>query len=74
MLVFVGTKMLIQSVYEIPILVSLGVVAALLGGSAFASVVRRQTPRPAQVPSHPKQHGMASARESEEQGTGRETV
>ena len=73
-LVFVGTKMLIQSAYEIPILVSLGVVAALLGGSAFASVVRRQTPRPAQVPSHPKQHGMASARESEEQGTGRETV
>jgi tellurite resistance protein TerC len=73
-LVFVGTKMLIQSAYEIPILVSLGVVAALLGGSAFASVVSRQTPRPAQVPSDPKQHGMASAGESEEQRTGRETV
>ncbi|PYU21281.1 MAG: hypothetical protein DMG30_18170 [Acidobacteria bacterium] len=38
-LVFVGTKMLIQSVYEIPILVSLGIVAALLGGSAIASFV-----------------------------------
>lgn len=39
-LVFVGTKMLVASVYKIPILVSLGVVAALLGGSAIASLVR----------------------------------
>lgn len=39
-LVFVGTKMLVASVYKIPILVSLGVVAALLGGSATASLVR----------------------------------
>lgn len=39
-LVFVGTKMLVASAYKIPILVSLGVVAALLGGSAIASLVR----------------------------------
>jgi tellurite resistance protein TerC len=50
-LVFVGTKMLIQSVYETPILVSLGVVAVLLGGSALASVVSRPARRPTQVPS-----------------------
>jgi len=72
-LVFVGTKMLIQAAYEIPILVSLGVVAVLLGGSALASVVSRAAPRPTQVPSDPKQHRMASTRESEEQCTGRET-
>lgn len=39
-LVFVGTKMLVASVYKIPILISLGVVAALLGGSAMASLFR----------------------------------
>lgn len=39
-LVFVGTKMLVASVNEIPILVSLGVVAALLVGSAIASLFR----------------------------------
>jgi len=72
-LVFVGIKMLIQSVYEIPILVSLGVVAVLLGGSALASVVSRSARRPTQVPSDPKQHRMASTRESEEQCPGRET-
>jgi len=50
-LVFVGTKMVIQSVYDIPILVSLTVVAVLLGGSALASVVSRPARRPTQVPS-----------------------
>ena len=39
-LVFVGTKMFVASVYTIPILISLGVVAALLGGSAIASLYR----------------------------------
>ena len=63
-LVFVGTKMLIQPAYEIPIIVSLGVVAALLGGSAIASVVSRAARRPTQAPSDPKQHRMASARSS----------
>jgi tellurite resistance protein TerC len=69
-LVFVGTKMLIQSVYEIPILVSLEVVALLLGGSALASIISRPAPRPTQAPSHPKQVRTAATRESEEQAAG----
>jgi tellurite resistance protein TerC len=67
LLVFVGAKMLIQSVFEIPILVSLGVVALLLGGSVLASVVSRTARRSTEAPSDPKQHPMASTRESEEQ-------
>jgi tellurite resistance protein TerC len=39
-LVFVGTKMLVASVYKIPVLVSLGAVATLLGTSAVVSLVR----------------------------------
>lgn len=35
-----GTKMLLASVYKIPTLVSLGVVAALLTASAIASLFR----------------------------------
>jgi tellurite resistance protein TerC len=58
-LVFVGTKMLIQSAYEIPILVSLGVVAALLGGSALASVVSGAVARPAEVASELEPHRKA---------------
>jgi predicted tellurium resistance membrane protein TerC len=69
-LVFVGAKMLIQSVYEIPILVSLGVVALLLGGSALASIISRPAPRPTQSRSHPKQVPMAATRESEKQAAG----
>ena len=37
-LVFAGVKMLLPSAYGIPVLVSLGIVAALLGGSAIASL------------------------------------
>jgi tellurite resistance protein TerC len=36
-LVFVGTKMLIADIYKVPIVVSLGVVVLLLGGSVVAS-------------------------------------
>jgi len=36
----VGTKMLVASVYKIPVLVSLGAVATLLGTSAVVSLVR----------------------------------
>jgi tellurite resistance protein TerC len=39
-LVFVGAKMLVASVYKIPIPVSLGVVAVLLGGSIAISLLR----------------------------------
>jgi tellurite resistance protein TerC len=40
-LVFVGSKMLVAGFYQIPILASLGVVGALLGGSIVASLLRR---------------------------------
>lgn len=40
-LMFVGGKMLLASVYEIPIWLSLAVIAALLGGSVVASLLRR---------------------------------
>ncbi len=39
-LVFIGIKMLIEKVWEIPILVSLGVVSALIGGSVLVSWLR----------------------------------
>ena len=45
-LVFVGTKMLIAGVFKIPILVSLGVIVALLAGSVVASLLRRPTAAP----------------------------
>lgn len=44
-LVFVGIKMLVRPFYEIPILVSLGAVAALLIASAIASLVRPRVVR-----------------------------
>ena len=37
---FVGIKMLISELYPVPILVSLGVVAGLLGGSVVYSIIR----------------------------------
>ncbi len=39
-LVFVGAKMLLAGIYKIPILVSLGVIVALLAGSVVASLLR----------------------------------
>ena len=39
-LVFVGAKMLLGGVYQIPIAASLGVTAALIGGSVVASLLR----------------------------------
>jgi len=38
-LAFVGTKMLIAGIYKVPILLSLGVIAALLAGSVAASLL-----------------------------------
>ncbi len=40
-LVFVGAKMLLAGVYQIPIWISLGVVAVLLAGSMVASLIAR---------------------------------
>jgi tellurite resistance protein TerC len=52
-LVFVGGKMLIAGVYKIPIVASLGVIVALLGGAIVASL------RPAKKPfvDHPAEVG-----------------
>jgi tellurite resistance protein TerC len=49
-LVFVGGKMLVAGVYKIPILASLGVIVALLGGTIVASLLR-----PAKIPLVPVQ-------------------
>jgi nucleotide-binding universal stress UspA family protein len=56
-LVFVGAKMLVAGVYKVPILVSLGVIVALLGGSVLASLLRKppeksedEVPEPAAEP------------------------
>jgi tellurite resistance protein TerC len=50
-LVFVGVKMLISDIYKIPIALSLGVVALLLGGSMVISLIRSAPePRPANEP------------------------
>lgn len=48
-LAFVGVKMLLASVYKIPILVSLGVIVALLAGSIIASLLRPPTEPPLSV-------------------------
>jgi tellurite resistance protein TerC len=44
-LAFVGTKMLLAGVYKIPMLASLGVIAALLGAAVVASLLRRPPPQ-----------------------------
>jgi tellurite resistance protein TerC len=56
-LVFVGGKMLVAGVYKIPILASLGVIAALLGGAIVASLLR--PPKPV-LPVHPPHRGPAN--------------
>jgi len=45
-LVFVGTKMLAAGVYHVPIAASLGVTAALIGGSVVASLMRPRVKPP----------------------------
>ena len=44
-LCFVGIKMLITEFYKIPIVVSLGVVVLLLGGSVVASLIKTRGDR-----------------------------
>ena len=51
-LVFVGVKMVLMDVYHVPIGISLGVIALILGGAIFASWLRlrllaAESPRPA---------------------------
>ena len=45
-LVFVGAKMLLAGVYQIPIVVSLGVIAVLLAGTIVASLLHAKKPAP----------------------------
>ncbi len=45
-LAFVGVKMLIAKIYELPIAVSLGVIAGLLGASIATSILRPPGPPP----------------------------
>ena len=51
-LVFIGVKMLIHDWVEIPIVVSLGVVAFLLGGSVLLSLLRPAPPEAVPDPLH----------------------
>jgi tellurite resistance protein TerC len=52
-LVFVGVKMLISDLYEIPIGISLGVVAGVLTMSMLLSLLRPAEPVPLPHPEHP---------------------
>lgn len=45
-LVFVGLKMLAAEFFNIPVVVALGVIIAILGVSILASVLRREVPEP----------------------------
>jgi tellurite resistance protein TerC len=55
-LAFVGVKMLLAAVYEIPIVVSLGVIAVLLAATIVASLIRaKNSPPPAAAPAVPSQ-------------------
>ena len=58
-LAFVGVKMLLVGVYKIPILVSLGVIVALLAGAVVASLLR--PPTTPQLPVAPPQGPAGTA-------------
>ena len=53
---FVGVKMLIADIYKLPISVSLGVIAGLLGASIVTSILRppAESPLPAPTPPEPE--------------------
>lgn len=51
-LAFVGAKMLISDIYKVPIIFSLGVVAALIAGSIAASLLKPAGPAPLPVHEH----------------------
>ena len=46
LLVFVGTKMLLEDVIHLPVAVSLGAIVAILGAAIGASLARRPVPQP----------------------------
>ena len=53
-LIFVGVKMMTEEVYHMPIVVSLGIIAAVLGGAIAASLfaTRNAEPEPLGHPGH----------------------
>jgi len=53
-----GAKMLLAGIYKIPILVSLGVIVALLAGSIIVSLLRRPPKPLAPVPHHDRPAGV----------------
>src|SRR6188768_1008976 len=59
-LMFVGAKMLLASVYKIPIWASLAVIFALLAGSVLASLLRRPPSEPPNTQSKPPASGGAA--------------
>ena len=60
-LLFVGAKMLLASVYKIPIGASLAVIGALLLGSVIASLLRRPPSEPGDSPPNPLTFGEHGA-------------
>jgi tellurite resistance protein TerC len=61
-LVFAGIKMLTQWAYQMPTLVSLGVVAVLIGGSTIASLVSQPVARPTRA-------SLQSCKDAESEGS-----
>ena len=61
-LAFVGIKMLIIDLYKMPVAISLGVVAALIGGSILASILLRK-PKAEEAPSEPPPEGEPRKKE-----------
>ena len=57
-LVFVGAKMVLVDVYKVPVVASLAVIAALIGGAIVASLVRRPATPP--VPPSPVSAALRS--------------
>ena len=49
LLVFIGVKMLVSPLVHLPVTVSLGVIAAVVGGAVAASVIRDRRLRPAEA-------------------------
>ena len=58
-LVFVGVKMVIQQTYEMPVVVSLGITVALIGGSIIASLIRQAVARSTQTSRQSSKRGVS---------------
>ena len=67
-LAFVGIKMLASGVLHVPVGVSLGVIATLLGGSVVASIVKPQAPDVAEVEGDPNPADLGLPHERTKRG------